>query len=289
MKYITLAPVLGALILSACATSQPPRELVEARAAYNHASSSGGSRLALVDLHNARQDLDRAEASFRDDPNSNQTRDLAYVAWRHAQTAEARGDTLQAEQDRQRAEAERGRLTNERLAQTESALAQAQQSQSQTAQQLAAEREARMAAERQAQQAMASLREVASVREEQRGTIITLSGEVLFAPGASALLPIAQQRLDQVAVALRDQGGRRLRIEGYTDSRGSSTTNQQLSQMRAMAVRDYLVSRGLPAEQIEAVGLGPTNPVADNTTPEGRANNRRVEIVVMPPQAVASR
>ena len=72
----------------------------------------------------------------------------------------------------------------------------------------------------------------------------------------------------------------RARLQGYTDSRGSSSRNLDLSQRRAEAVRSYLVSRGVPSDRIVAKGMGPDRPVADNTSAEGRAQNRRVEIVV---------
>lgn len=290
MKYIALTTLLGIASLAGCAsTSAPPRELVEARATFQRASQGPAARLALVDLHNAQGDLDRAERSFTDDPGSDVTRDLSYVALRRAQTVEARGDTLQADQERERADRERASLTGQQLAQTQTALqssqAQLQNTQQtvvQTQGQLAAERTRREAAERQAAAALESLRRVAAVREEQRGTVITLSGEVLFATGESALLPIAQQRLDQVARALIDQGARHLVVEGHTDSRGSPATNQALSLARAQSVRSYLISRGIPEGQIEASGLGPSRPVAPNDTAENRANNRRVEIVVSP-------
>jgi outer membrane protein OmpA-like peptidoglycan-associated protein len=71
-------------------------------------------------------------------------------------------------------------------------------------------------------------------------------------------------------------------VEGHTDSQGGSAFNQDLSQHRAEAVRDYLVSRGIAADRITAQGFGPTRAVADNGSSEGRANNRRVEIVVQP-------
>lgn len=283
MKITSLAPLVGAIFLSACAsTTAAPRELLEARTTWQRASSGPAARLALVDLHAAQQDLQRAEASFRDEPDSQQTRDYAYVALRRAQTVEARGETLQSEQSRMRAEEDTQRRTGEQLVQTQGALQQSQQNQAMTAQQLTVERQRRVEAERQAQAAMASLRQVAAVREESRGTIITLSGQVLFAPGESTLLPIAAQRLTQVAQALRDQGARHLRVEGFTDSRGSPAGNQRLSQARAEAVRDYLVNQGVPTAQVDAQGYGPDRPIADNRSAEGRANNRRVEIVVAP-------
>ena len=71
-------------------------------------------------------------------------------------------------------------------------------------------------------------------------------------------------------------------VEGFTDSRGADDMNLKLSQDRANAVKDYLVSQGVKPEKVRAMGRGEANPVASNDTPEGRANNRRVEIVVQP-------
>ena len=290
MKTIALTTVLGFVSLVGCATIPvPPRELVEARATLGRASQGPAARLALVDLHSAQGDLDRAERSFADDPTADATRDLSYVALRRAQTAQARGEMLQADEELARAGRDGAALTGERLAQTQTALQGSQQQLQATQQtvvqtqaQLAAERQRREAAERQAATALESLRRVAAVRAEQRGTIITLSGEVLFATGQSVLLPIAEQRLAQVARALIDQGARHLVVEGHTDSRGSPAANQELSLARAQSVRSNLIGHGIPDAQIEAVGLGPTRPVAPNDTAEGRANNRRVEIVVAP-------
>ena len=72
----------------------------------------------------------------------------------------------------------------------------------------------------------------------------------------------------------------RIRIEGHTDSEGEDAYNQQLSEQRATAVRSYLVEKyGVAAQRLETAGLGESKPVADNATPEGRQQNRRVELV----------
>ena len=115
-----------------------------------------------------------------------------------------------------------------------------------------------------------------------RGVVITLSGAVLFASGKSELLAIAKEKLNEVHKVLKDQGSPKLRIEGHTDSVGSAEENKKLSLARAESVKSHLVSQGYPADRIKAVGLGPDKPVADNTSAEGRANNRRVEMIVNP-------
>jgi outer membrane protein OmpA-like peptidoglycan-associated protein len=118
--------------------------------------------------------------------------------------------------------------------------------------------------------------------------VITLSGGVLFASNHSDLLPSAQAKLNDVAAALTKQDTEsKINVEGFTDSQGDASYNQELSQRRAQTVRDYLVSRGISSDRVTAQGFGLTRPVADNASPEGRANNRRVEIVVQP--SLASR
>jgi outer membrane protein OmpA-like peptidoglycan-associated protein len=96
-------------------------------------------------------------------------------------------------------------------------------------------------------------------------------------------------KLNEVADALvKGDPDSKITVEGYTDSQGAASFNQDLSQKRAQSVRDYLVSRGIASDRVDAVGFGPDKPVADNASAEGRANNRRVEIVVKPAQGSAS-
>jgi outer membrane protein OmpA-like peptidoglycan-associated protein len=146
---------------------------------------------------------------------------------------------------------------------------------------LAMEQQARRDAEKRAADAQAELAKVAMVKEEPRGLVITLSGSVVFASNQATLLPEAKSRLNQVAASLMsDDTNRKLIVEGHTDSQGSNAYNMVLSQQRAEAVRSYLISRGYTSYLIEARGIGEERPIADNASPEGRANNRRVEIIV---------
>ena len=128
--------------------------------------------------------------------------------------------------------------------------------------------------------ALAELATLASLKEEERGLVVTLSGSVLFKSAESTLLPNAQEKLDQVANALLAIRARNLIVEGHTDSQGSNAYNQGLSQRRAETVRDYLVQKGYPADHIQSRGRGEGSPIANNASTEGRANNRRVEIVI---------
>jgi len=128
--------------------------------------------------------------------------------------------------------------------------------------------------------ALAELASIASLKEEERGLVLTLSGSILFRSSESTLTSPARTKLDQVAKALLAIRARNLIVEGHTDSRGTEAYNQGLSQRRADAVRDYLVQNGYPADHIQSRGRGEGNPIANNASAEGRANNRRVEIVV---------
>jgi outer membrane protein OmpA-like peptidoglycan-associated protein len=150
-----------------------------------------------------------------------------------------------------------------------------------TQQALATEEQRRADAERKAAQAMADMARIASVKQEPRGMVISLSGSVLFASTKADILPQAQAKLSEVAEALlKTDPDAPIRVEGYADTQGSLTFNQTLSQQRADAVRDYLTSHGVAPDRVTAIGMGPAQPVADNATAEGRADNRRVEIVV---------
>jgi outer membrane protein OmpA-like peptidoglycan-associated protein len=257
-----------------CASTPPPRELVDARASYERAKKGDAPTLAPADLDTAKQALAKAEAAFKDEPKEQQTKDLAYIADRKARLADVNAGLERAERARKGADKNYKETTEAELAKAREALTSGKQA-------LASEREARLEAERRAKAAMESLAQVAAVKEESRGVVITLSGAVMFASGKSELLPIARDKLDQVAKSLKDQGGNpTLLVEGHTDNTGPRWQNMQLSQKRADAVREYLLSRGFPPERISAVGVGPDRPVAENNTPDNRANNRRVEIIV---------
>ena len=276
----SLMIALCAGLLAGCAASVPPTELVNARQAYQHATAGQAALLVPAELHKAQEALAIAEKSFLDEPQSFRTRDLAYVADRKAKMAEAlatiaagNATTAKANKDYQATQTEIVKNTKEDLAASE-------RSGVLKAEQLAAEQQTRIDAEKRAADAQAELARLAAVKEEARGLVITLSGSVLFASSKSELLPAAQSRLNQVAEALMATKERKLTVEGHTDSQGSSSFNQVLSQQRADAVRSYIISRGYPAELIQAQGIGKDRPVADNGNPEGRANNRRVEIIV---------
>jgi outer membrane protein OmpA-like peptidoglycan-associated protein len=280
-KRLVACGLLGAVFALGCASTNPSPQLVDARRAYDQARMSPAGKLAPARVYTAKQALDRAERAHEDDAGSFEEKSLAYIAQRQAELAIAYGGVAAAERDKQIANQTYDQRQTQLLESAEGRAARAQNQLASQSTELARERDARASAEKRAAAAMASLAEVARVKEESRGTVITLEGSVLFASGKSELLPIAREKLDQVAKALMDaSSGDTFVIEGHTDSQGSDQANQALSQARADAVRSYLVGAGVAPDKIRSVGRGESQPVASNDSPEGRANNRRVEIVV---------
>jgi outer membrane protein OmpA-like peptidoglycan-associated protein len=295
--------------MGACATAMPPTQLVEARDAYAVSSNGGlAAKLSPTELYDAKVALDTANREFQDNGDTLACRDYAYIAQRKLELVDVKART---ELDRQRiAEAVRAGVvvrdtqvkngqaalasTREQLKDerrdnttTTNELRAANTAQStelqKTAAELEVEKQARISAENKLAGAMKDLAAIAAVKEEARGVVITLSGSVLFASGKYALLNTAMTKLDQVAEALKAQDpDKRMVVEGHTDSQGSDSINQPLSLNRATAVRDYLVGRGVDASKISSVGMSSSRPITDNKTPENRANNRRVEIIIGP-------
>ena len=121
---------------------------------------------------------------------------------------------------------------------------------------------------------------------QQQGEVLTVAfpGDVLFDTGSSSLAPGAFSRLDQLATTLGRYPDTDLIIRGYTDSAGSEASNLALSEQRADSVRRYLIGKGVSPARMTSVGFGESMPLATNSTPEGRQQNRRVEIEVSPNQ-----
>jgi len=120
---------------------------------------------------------------------------------------------------------------------------------------------------------------VLQTRDTARGLIVNMS-DVLFDTAKYSLRPLAREKLAKVAGIVSGHPGLKLDVEGHTDSVGGDEYNQQLSEQRGEAVRDYLTQQGMPASSVTSRGFGKTQPVASNDTAAGRQLNRRVEIVI---------
>jgi len=211
-----------------------------------------------------------------------------------ARAAQDRATQAQAQSDedaRRRAEAEAAQAESQR--QQATALAQQQQAQAEAeAARAAADDAARQKeeAERQTQEAvrqkeemrarlLAQLNQVLQTRDTARGLIVSMP-DVLFDFNKHTLKPEARERLARISGIVLAYPDLKLQIEGYTDAIGSEEYNQTLSEKRAEAVRDYLVSSGVSMNNVAAQGMGKADPVADNSTAAGRKLNRRVEMIV---------
>jgi outer membrane protein OmpA-like peptidoglycan-associated protein len=112
---------------------------------------------------------------------------------------------------------------------------------------------------------------------------LNIPGSISFDTNSSAIKPAFRPTLDRVATVLNKNPSTHIRIVGYTDNTGTVAYNQQLSLARANSTRNYLASRGVAANRVSTEGHGESEPVASNATADGRAQNRRVEIIVVPP------
>lgn len=102
---------------------------------------------------------------------------------------------------------------------------------------------------------------------------------IQFETGKASIQPDSEKTLAEIVKLLQNDPELKLRVEGHTDNQGNAAANQALSEKRAQAVVAWLVAHDVAASRLTAVGLGQTKPVADNSTEEGRAKNRRVELV----------
>lgn len=176
------------------------------------------------------------------------------------------------------ADAARAAAEEQARREAELALEESQRLAEQAAREAAEQAAAAEAAKARAEFA-ARLNRALPTRVTDRGVVAEIAG-VQFATGAATLNPEAREALARFSGIVGTYPELRFKIEGHTDTTGSAETNKNLSLQRAITVRDYLVGQGADASAIEVEGLGPDQPVADNATAEGRARNRRVEIVL---------
>lgn len=112
--------------------------------------------------------------------------------------------------------------------------------------------------------------------------ILTMPQDILFDVDSSTVTPVLRDDLFKVADSLRKYPDTTVQVVGHTDSDGAASYNQNLSERRANAVADVLMQGGVSGNRIRAFGRGEDQPVASNLTPEGKRQNRRVEIVILP-------
>jgi outer membrane protein OmpA-like peptidoglycan-associated protein len=219
----------------------------------------------------AKRALERAEYAHQNEPGSFQEKSLAYIAGRRAELAVVYGQYEADRRVRWTADAQYKARENVLRREAEKNAAETRRVLEGTRATLGTV-QGNFGDERQG-------RQNAESAENARRTVTTLEGSALFVANKSELAPSGRQKLDQVAKTLKD-GTDEISVLGYADAQGNDETNRRLSQEQADAVRAYLVERGVAPDRIKAVGKGETEPIAANASPEGRAGNGRVEIVV---------
>jgi outer membrane protein OmpA-like peptidoglycan-associated protein len=282
MRILSLAAPVCAVSLVACGGERmPPKTLVDAQNELARAKGGVAMQLDPTDVHEAELALQKAERAWSDEPDEPNTMDLAIIAQRKAQIAEAEAAAMKGQQDAAGAKREQESLMASQLQATRGALEKTSQKLQTTEASDAENRRKLSDLETKLREARDTIAKIAAVKDDDRGMVITLSGEVLFKTGKWDLKAGAMAKLDQIAEALRGKE-QPIVVFGYTDNVGTRDNNMDLSQKRATAVRDYLAGRGIPSDLLTAQGKGPDEPVSDNSSVDGRAANRRVEIVVKP-------
>src|SRR5690606_30737081 len=120
------------------------------------------------------------------------------------------------------------------------------------------------------------------------GIIVKFDSGILFDINKADLKSVAKSNIEGLAASLKDNPETNILVIGHTDDTGSDAYNYQLSEKRAASVRSYALSQGISSSRITTEGRGETEPIADNTTEAGRAQNRRVEIVIVANEALKS-
>jgi outer membrane protein OmpA-like peptidoglycan-associated protein len=269
MKLKLLAVMGSMLMIAACATTQQPNAALEtARTAVQAAEADPNvSKYAALDLEAARKQLEVAEAAAMHN-KADEVAQPAYMATQTARLAQARAA---AKADDARVAA--GQVERDRI----QLAARTREVESAT---LAANN-AKLAAQNAVAQNSSLQAEIDRLKAKptDRGLVLTL-GDVLFDTGKAQLNAGAARTLDQLAQFLSEHPDRRVQIDGFTDSIGSASYNDELSQRRAESVKSALMMRGIDGSRIGVEGYGKEFPVASNTDSGGRQLNRRVEVVI---------
>jgi len=243
-------------------------------AARNAVQAAEDARLiALKRQDEARVAAERAAAAERQAKAEQQA---AQAEQQQRLEAERRA---RAEAERAAAKAEAERHRAEAAAAADQAARERQAAQAEIERAKQAAEQAKQEQVRLRQQLVEQFNRVLETRESTRGLIVNMSG-VWFDTGKATLKPGAREKLSKIAAIVSGHSGLKLEVEGHTDSTGSEDSNQQLSERRAEAVRDFLTQQGVSSTSIVARGMGESQPVASNDTAAGRQLNRRVEMIV---------
>jgi len=261
-KLLPLSLIAMMTVLASCAMPDRNPRLEDARSSYSTAQSDPQVvNLAALELKEADDALAKADKAWTQRKDPAKVDHLAYVAQQRVAIAQETAKRKAAEAAVSQSEAERDKI---RLA-------------SRTVEADKSQRKAQ-SAEARAQQLESQLKEL-NAKQTKRGLVITL-GDVLFDTNQAQLKPGGVREMQKLADILKDNPQRTVSVEGFTDSTGTASYNQELSERRAETVRDTLAGMGVSADRITTRGYGRSFPVATNGTEAGRQLNRRVEVVI---------
>jgi outer membrane protein OmpA-like peptidoglycan-associated protein len=218
-----------------------------------------------------------AEAEAKRRADAEIARQQAEQAKAEAERAKAEALAAAQEAARQKEEAEQAKA--EALAQQQALAAEAEKAKAAAAQSENLRQQAEQEKAELRARLLQQLNQVLATRDSARGLIANMS-DVLFRSGSFELASGARERLAKVSGIILAYPSLHVAVEGHTDGIGTDEYNQNLSERRAESVRDYFVQQGIPTGSIVARGFGKTEPIASNDTPEGRQQNRRVELIL---------
>jgi outer membrane protein OmpA-like peptidoglycan-associated protein len=269
MNTKILLGISAALALGACATTQQPNAALEtARTAVQSAEADPNvNRYAALDLQAAKNDLEIAENAYNNHKEA-EIGQPAYMATQNARLAQAHAA----------AKADDARVASGQTERDQIMLAARTREAENAKMQVVSANQQRDQATAETARVQAELDQLKAT-PTPRGMVLTL-GDVLFDTGRAELKSGAGRKLDQLVQFLSEHPDRRVQIDGFTDSVGTDSFNEELSQHRADAVKAALITRGIDPSRIGSEGYGKAFPVASNTDSGGRQLNRRVEVVI---------
>ena len=246
MRKQLMIPALLAMSVALAACSTPPNANLEnARTNYSALQANPqATKVAALETKDASEWLDKADKAYRDKEDQKKVDQLAYLTNQRVEVAKDTIVLRESEAKLKNAGDERAR-----------ALLEARDAQ------------------------IKQLQDSLNAKQTDRGTLVTF-GDVLFATNKSDLKSSGLVNITKLAQFLRDNPDRKVIVEGYTDSTGSDSYNQSLSERRAASVQRALAQQGVDISRIVAQGYGKEYPVADNGSVSGRAMNRRVEVTI---------
>lgn len=246
MRKQLMIPALLAMSVALAACSTPPNANLEnARTNFSALQANPqATKIAALETKDASEWLDKADKAYRDKEDQKKVDQLAYLTNQRVELAKDTIALRESEAKLKNAGDERAR-----------ALLDARDAQ------------------------IKQLQDSLNAKQTERGTLVTF-GDVLFATNKSDLKPNGMVNIAKLAQFLRDNPDRKVIVEGYTDSTGSDSYNQSLSERRASSVQRALAQQGVDISRIVTQGNGKEYPVADNGSVSGRAMNRRVEVTI---------